>query len=216
MSADGRRAGQAAVRTDARAAARAALAAASPLLRGTLIAGAAVLAAVLAAAALALLNPTYSHGGPVPFHFAYRDLYRTAPGPGQIVRVQRLRSDGRVRDSLASRRCSSPATPVNSRPSCRCTRGADRPVRARYARFALRGEGKSTVNSAPAYNIYFSMRQEGQAMYGRDVLLLHQSRGARDGVQVTLLTVPSSSTRSPIEVASTGPLAEALKSLTLG
>ncbi len=191
--------------------------AASPLLRGTLIAGAAVLAAVLVAGALALLNPTYSHGGPVPFHFGYRDLYRTAPGPGQIVRVQRLRSDGRVRDSLA-------VAPL-ALPSYAGEQSAELPLyaggvigqlRARYARFALRGDGKSTVNGAPAYNIYFSMRQEGQAMYGREVLLLHQSRGARDGVQVTLLTVPSSSARSPLEVASTGPLAEALKSLTLG
>ena len=75
--------------------------AASPLARGVLVAGGVAVVVVLAAAALALVNPTYSRGGRVAFHFSYRDLYRTAPRAGELVRVQRLRANGRVRDSFA-------------------------------------------------------------------------------------------------------------------
>jgi hypothetical protein len=191
--------------------------AASRSARVALIVGGTLLAAVLVAAALALVNPTYGRGGRVPFHFSYRDLYRTTPGPGQFVAVQRLRADGRLRDSLAVGPLRLPA--YSGEPSAELpvyTAGLIGGLRRRYQHFALRAEGKSTVNSVPAYNVYFSAREDGEAVYGRQVLLLPERRGARDGLSITLLTVPSSSTRSPLEVASIGVLAEALKSFTLG
>jgi hypothetical protein len=191
--------------------------AASALARAVVIAGGVVLVVVLAAAALALLNPTYTRGGRVPFHFDYRDLYRAAPGPGEFVKVQRLRANGRVRDSFAVGPLRLPAyTGELSAELPLYTTGLIERLSRAYQSFALRGEGKSTVNGVPAYNVYFSARREGQTMYGREVLLLPERRGAREGIQITLLTVPSSSTRSPLEVASVGVLAEALKSLTLG
>jgi len=191
--------------------------AASPLARAVLVAGGVVLVVVLAAAALALLNPTYSRGGRVPFRFDYRGLYRTAPAPGQFVEVQRLRADGRVRDSFAVGPLRLP--PYTGELSAELplySTGLIEQMSHSYQRFALRGEGKGTVNGVPSYNVYFSARREGQTMYGREVLLLPERRGAREGIAVTMLTVPSSSARSPLEVASTGVLGEALKSLTLG
>jgi hypothetical protein len=190
--------------------------AASPLARATLIVAGVVLVAVLTGAALTLLNPTYSRGGAVPFHFGYRDLYRTQPGRGEFVRVQRLRSDGRLRDSFA-------VGPLRL-PRYSGELSAELPLYTAvqigelsrsYQRFELRGEGKGTVNSVPAYSIYFSARVQRQTMYGRQVLLLPEGRGARNGLSVTMLTIPSPSVRSPLEVASIGVLAEALKSLTL-
>lgn len=191
--------------------------AASPLARGVLVAGGVAVVVVLAAAALALVNPTYSRGGRVAFHFDYRDLYKTAPRAGELVKVQRLRANGRVRDSFAVAPLRLP--PYSGELSAELplyTAGLIEQLSRGYQRFALRGEGKSTVNSVPAYNVYFSARSEGQTMYGREVLLLPEGRGVREGIQVTMLTVPSSSTRSPLEVASVGVLAEALKSLSLG
>jgi hypothetical protein len=191
--------------------------AASPLARAAVIGGGVLIVAVLAAATLALVNPTYSHGGRVPFHFDYRGLYRTAPGPGELVKVQRLRANGRVRDSFAVGPLRLP--PYGGELSAEMplyATGLIDQLRRSYGRFALRGEGKGTVNSVPAYDLYFSTHREGQTMYGRTVLLLPQRRGAREGVQITMLTVPSSSTRSALEVASVGVLAEALKSLTIG
>lgn len=189
----------------------------SPLARAVVVAGGVVLVAVLAVAALALLNPTYTQGGRVPFHFDYRDLYRAPPGPGELVKVQRLRANGRVRDSFAVGPLRLPAyTGELSAELPLYTTGLIDQLGRTYERFAMRGEGKSTVNGVAAYNVYFSARPEGQTMYGREVLLLPQRRGAREGIQITMLTVPSASTRSPLEVASVGVLAEALKSVTLG
>jgi len=53
------------------------------------------------AVALTLENASFSEGGKLPFSFAYRGLYRTAPDPGGYVKVQRRRSDGTLEDSYA-------------------------------------------------------------------------------------------------------------------
>ncbi len=100
------------------------------------------------------------------------------------MRVQRLRADGRLKESFAVGPLRLPpysgelsaALPVYSV-------GLIRALERSYTRFALRGEGKSTVNGVPAYNIYFSARVDGQTMYGRRVLLLPQRAGARDGLR---------------------------------
>ena len=44
--------------------------------------------ALFVGAALTLENAQYARGGPVPFSFSYRDLYRTVPAAGEYVRVQ--------------------------------------------------------------------------------------------------------------------------------
>ncbi len=189
---------------------------ASALLRATVIAAIVVLVLLLVAIALTFLPPSYSHGGPAPFAFTYRDLYRAAPEPGQYVRVQTLSSDGKLKSSFA-------VAPLRL-PGYRGELSGELPVfvagllgqlALRHERFELRGEGKGTVNGVPSYSIYYAARVDGRTMYGRDVLLLPERRGARDGVDVTMLTRPSPSVRSALEVASTGPLSEALKSLSL-
>src|SRR5271165_4352768 len=75
--------------------------AASPLVRGAVIASAIGLLGLILAVALTLENSTFSHGGRVPFSFSYRGLYRTAPDAGGYVKVQRRLPDGHLEDSLA-------------------------------------------------------------------------------------------------------------------
>src|SRR5713226_7089825 len=65
------------------------------------VAACAAAIALVIAAVLTLENATYSHGGHVPFSFAYRSLCRVAPDPGGYVKVQRHRADGSLEDSLA-------------------------------------------------------------------------------------------------------------------
>ena len=144
------------------------------------------------AVALTLLPATYSHGGPAPFHFSYRGLYRTTPEAGQYVRIDRRCRDGRLEDSFA-------VSPLRLPPYSGGLSGElpvyasgyiDR-LRAKFTGFVLRGEGKTRVNTVPAYNIFYTATVEGREMYGRDVLLLPERAGVRDGVALEMLTLPT-------------------------
>ena len=46
----------------------------------------------------------------------------------------------------------------------------------------LRGEGKTRVNTVPGYEVLYTATVDGREMYGRDVLLLPERPGAREGV----------------------------------
>jgi hypothetical protein len=172
------------------------------------------LVALAIAAALALWPATYSHGGAAPFHFSYRGLYRTTPEPGQYVRIDR-RSGGRLEDSFA-------VSPLHL-PRYSGGLSGELPMYAssyigrlsrKFSDFTLRGEGKTRVNTVPAYNIFYTARIEGREMYGRDVLLLPEREGVRDGVALELLTRPSAGV-TPLEVATAGVLERPVETFTI-
>jgi hypothetical protein len=192
--------------------------AASPLVRASVIAAGVGLLAVLLGAALTLENASYSHGGKVPFSFAYRSLYRVAPDPGGYVKVQRRR-DGMLEDSYAVEPLSLP--PYSGELSGALPLYASGYIRALAQRdvgFVLRGEGKTRVNGVPAYQVLYTAIAEGQPMYGRDVLLLPERRGAREGVEIVMLTSPTANAQvdGPLEVAGTGVLLRPLKTFSFG
>jgi hypothetical protein len=192
--------------------------AASRASRAAVIVGILALAALAAGAVLTLLNARFSHGGRVPFHFSYRSLYRTTPDPGGYVKVQR-RAHGLLDDSFA-------VDPLRLPPYSGELSGelplyaADyiRTLSRRYTGFVLRGEGKTRVNTVPAYEVLYTATVEGRRMFGRDVLLLPERAGAREGVDIVMLTSPNanSQVKSPLEVASTGVLLRPLKTFTFG
>jgi hypothetical protein len=192
---------------------------ASRLARAAVIAaGVALLVGVLAAV-LTLENASFSYGGRVPFSFEYRDLYRVARDPGGYVKVARRRSDGRLEDSFA-------VEPLRLQPYSvglsaelpLYAAGYIRELGSRYEGFVLRGEGKTKVNTVPAYAVFYTALVEGQTMYGRDILLLPERPGAREGVDIVLLTSASESSESatPAEVGTTGVLQRPLRSFTFG
>lgn len=173
------------------------------------------LVALAIAATLALWPATYSHGGPAPFHFSYRGLYRTTPEAGQDVRIDR-RVGGRLEDSFA-------VYPLHLPPYSGGLSGElpvyasgyiDR-LRTKFSDFVLRGEGKTRVNTVPAYNIFYTARIEGHEMYGRDVLLLPERSGVRDGVTIEMLSMPSAGVTSPLEVATAGVLERPVETFTI-
>jgi hypothetical protein len=84
--------------------------------------------------------------------------------------------------------------------------------------FVLRGEGKTRVNAVPAYQVLYTALVEGRPMYGRDVLLLPERKGAREGVEIVMLTSPTANSKvdSPLEVAQAGVLLRPLKSFSFG
>jgi hypothetical protein len=193
--------------------------ASSPLVRRTVTIVIAALLAAIIAAALSLLNASYSHGGKVPFNFNYRGLYRVTPDPGGYVKVQRHRSDGSLEDSFAVGPLTLP--PYSGGLSGELplyAEGYISGLRARYADFVLRAEGKTRVNTVPAYDVLYTALVAGQTMWGRDVLLLPDRPGVREGVDIVILTSPTASSQvtSPLEVATAGILLKPLKTFTLG
>jgi hypothetical protein len=182
----------------------------------------ALVAAVLALAVgafLTLENAHYSHGGKVPFSFSYRGLDRVAPQAGAFVTLERRDAAGRLEDSFA-------VGPLTLPPYSGALTG-ELPLyaagyigelRSHYDEFVLRGEGKTRVNTVPAYQVIFTALVGGQTMWGRDVLLLPERPGAREGVSITMLTTPTANAdvTSPLEVASEGVLLRPLKTMTLG
>jgi hypothetical protein len=192
--------------------------AASRTTRALATAAAAGLLVLALALPLALENAHYSRGGEVPFSFSYRGLYRALPDAGGYVKVERLGHDGRLEDSFA-------VAPLRLEPYAGWLVG-ELPVFAssriaalagRYPNFVLRAEGKTRVNTVPAYQVIFTATVGGQTMFGRDVLLFAQRPNVRKGVEITMLTTPTASRQvsSPLEVASAGLLLRPLKTFTL-
>jgi len=202
--------------------------AASAPARGAVIALGVALLALLAAVALTLQSTTYSRGGSVPFSFSYRDLYRAAADPGGYVKVQRRSADGALDASYAVDPLRLP--PYTGELSAELplyAAGYIRGLARRDADFELVGEGKSllqgekktAVNSVYGYNVFYTTVVDGTEMYGRDVLLLPARRGAREGVDIVMLSVPRvglSSAQSPTEVAMKGVLKGPLNSFSFG
>jgi hypothetical protein len=188
--------------------------AASRAVRGAVIAAGAALAAIVIAAVFTLLPATYSHGGAAPFHFSYRGLFRTHPEPGEYVRIER-RAAGRLEDSFAvsSLRLPPYAGGLSGELPVYAS-GYIGGLRGRFSDFVLRGEGKTRVNTVPAYNIFFTATIDGRELYGRDVLLLPERSEARDGVAIEMLSTPDARHTSPLEVASGGVLEKPIETFT--
>src|SRR5580693_9424599 len=187
--------------------------AAAPAWRAlAIVAGVAVLALVVVFA-LNLLDARYSHGGPVPFSFKYKGLYRTAPDPGGYVKVARS-SAGRLEDSYA-------VAPVDlsayqgavSGELPMFATGYTQTLARRFAHFRFEGEGKTRVSSTlGGYEVLYSAFLDGRTMHGRDVMLLPEGPGARRGVVVEMLTSEPVTVSEP--VASSGVLEVPLNSVS--
>ncbi len=190
--------------------------AASSIARALVIACCVAIAALLIGAGLALENARYSHGGPVPFSFSYRDLFRSTPEAGGYVRVD-SREHGRLKDSFAVAPLRLPqySGGINAELALYASSFIES-LRRRDAAFVLSGEGKTRVNTVPAYTIFYTTQIAGRTYYGRDVLLTPEQAHPRAGVQITMLAAPRSSGNSPIEVATAGSLELPLESFTIG
>jgi hypothetical protein len=190
--------------------------AASRLVQAIVVTVAAGLLVLALGGALTLENAHYSHGGPVPFSFSYRGLYRTTPAPGEYVQV-RSPARGPLHNSFA-------VGPLRL-PRYTTSLSAELPLyaatyveglRHRYAGFVLHGEGKTRVNTVPAYDIAYTAQIAGRTVYGRDVLLLPERTGVRAGVHITMLSSPSPQVTSPLLVGTAGVLERPLETFAFG
>jgi hypothetical protein len=174
--------------------------------------------ALAIAAVLTLENASFSHGGRLPFSFAYRGLYRVAPEAGAYVSLRRD-ADGRTEDSFT-------VEPLHLPPYAGLLSGElplyaagyIQTLEARYPDFQLRAEGRSNVDVQAAYDIYFTTRINSRREFGRAVLYLPASARAREGVAIIMLTTqaPRNPLNAPPEVAAAGILARPLRSFSFG
>jgi hypothetical protein len=177
----------------------------------------AALVALLLAAALTLENAQYSHAGPAPFSFSYRDLYRAAPPPGAYVEVRRPRS-GPVVDSFAVSSLRLP--PYAGSPNAELLLYVNTYIaalRRRSSDFRLLGEGKTRVNTVPGYDVLYTARVQRRTTYGRDILLLPERPHPRDGVTISMLSLPGAEPQvtSPLLVGTTGVLELPIETFTI-
>jgi hypothetical protein len=191
----------------------------SKLVHSLAIGGAVAVVVVAIAAVLTLEPARFSHGGALPFSFTYRGLFRTAPEPGGYVRIESHYGDGSLEYSYAVNPLTVPpyrgeasgALPVYAT-------GYSERLAQRFPRLELRGEGKTRVNKAPAYQVLYETTIDGRRMYGRNVLLLPERPGARVGVEIVMLTAvgATSEVKEAGEVASGGVLLRPLKTFSFG
>jgi hypothetical protein len=183
--------------------------------RAAAVAIAIAVVAVLAGTALTLLNSHYSRGGRVPFSFSYRGLYRVPAGPGEYVRLQNPRT-GTPHQLFAVR-------PLHLAPYQGSQTGALplyagsylRSLPSRYPGFSFFAEGKVRLNGQNGYQVEYWLTVGGREQYGRDVLLLPQRDGARDGVILVMHTRPGGKVIDPSTVGSVGALSVALHSISV-
>ncbi len=193
--------------------------AAGRAVRAAVIAGGVLLAALAIGLTLTLLPAGYSQGGSLPFSFSYKSLYRVAPEPGGYVRVQAHYADGSLKYSYAVNPLYLP--PYSGQLSGAVPVYADAYVQGLARRFpglVLRGQGKTRVNKAPAYEVLYTAVLDGREMFGRNILLFPERPGQRRGVEIVMLTAAkaSSGIKSPSEVASEGVLLRPLKTFEFG
>ncbi|HWX87084.1 MAG TPA: hypothetical protein VNX67_02815 [Solirubrobacteraceae bacterium] len=189
--------------------------AAAPAWRALAIAVGVALLALALGLALNLLDASYSRGGPVPFSFRYKGLYRTAPGPGSYVRIAR-NSHGRLEDSyaVAPLRLGAYSGAVSGELPVFAD-GYTHTLARRFADFRFEGEGKTRISSTlGGYEVLYRASIEGRTMHGRDVMLLPEHPGARQGVAIEMLTGEPVTVSKP--VASSGVLEVPLKSFSFG
>jgi hypothetical protein len=189
---------------------------ASPLARGIARIVAIVLAALAVAVVLTLLDASYSHGGPVPFSFKYKGLYKTKPEPGGYVKVARSGAQGRLEDSfaVAPLRIGAYEGSVTGELPLVAT-GYAQTLTRRFSGFRLEGEGKTRITSTLAgYEVLYRVTIAGQEVHGRDIMLLPPRQDARQGVVIEMLSDEPASVSKP--VASSGVLERPLKTFSFG
>jgi hypothetical protein len=203
---------------------------ASARVRRLAVLAAVLLAAAILAAVLALRSATISHGGHVPFSFAYKGLSESTPEAGTYVRVQRS-SGGRLQDSFAVAPLRLPryTGSVTAAYALQAS-GYIHALAARYPDFQLVAQGPVRTSAfgsweelppstiyyhVPTYTIAFTASVQGHPVYGREIWLVPNRAGAREGVDIRMLSAASAHL-SPTTLGTVGVLSRPMRSFTLG
>jgi hypothetical protein len=89
-------------------------------------------------------------------------------------------------------------------------------IRRAYPGFTVLDEGKARINDAPGYQIGFQAKRGKRTVYGKEILLLPDEPGARDGVAITLLQTHAAGAHAVDDVGTAGAIKKPFRSFRFG
>ena len=187
----------------------------APMVRVILLVLATGLLALILGAVLTLRNTSYSHSGEVPFSFDYKDLHPITPDPGGYVKIARHSARGLESSYAVAPLLLAPYAGSLTGELPLVAAGYTRSLVHRFAHLEIEGEGKTRINSTlSGYQVLYKALLGGRTVYGRDVMLLPSTPGARKGVVVEMLSTEVATVAKP--VGSSGVLETPLKTFAFG
>ena len=181
--------------------------------------GLAVLA-VLAAVALVLTSREAEvrvvHRSAPVFNLRHAKVLQRTDHPGVVLELTGRRGDLFLQ-SMTVRKLRLP--PYRSAVSSLLPVYAQRHMReiARgYTGFHAGEEGKARINDAPGYQVGFRARRGERTIYGKEILLVPDEPGARDGVVITLLQTNAAGAHRVEDVGAVGALKKPFRSFRFG
>ncbi len=155
---------------------------------------------------------------PIEFNLRYPTVLDEVPARGEeLVRFEQRRSDGLFVQSFAVQPLTLPGYAGSS--------GGILPVfaeryadglRQQFAELEVVQEGKARINDVPGYGVVFRARDGERRLYGRHVMLLPDTAGARRGVVLKLLATPAAAIGQAEAVGAQGTLKTPLRSFRFG
>jgi len=89
-------------------------------------------------------------------------------------------------------------------------------MRRRFNGLAVLDEGKARVGGAPGYQIGFRARLGGRTVFGREVLVVPDEPGARDGVAMTVVQTHAAGAHTLDDVGNVGAIKKPFRSFRFG
>ncbi len=177
---------------------------------------------VVLAAAIAVFYPrdgwVLYHGRTVTFNLRYpRTLHRVPAPPGAYARIEQRHAAGTLLRWFEVDPLLLP--PFHGEISGALPVFATNYIaglRARTPGFVLQTETKTRVNLNPGYTFTYAATLDAGRVLGRVVMLLPALSGTRDGVVLTMGTVPSALVPGPDQVAANDVLQVPLRSFRFG
>ncbi len=180
---------------------------------------AALVVVVIAAVIFLPREPSIDYSGRlVSFNLHYpRSLHRVSPPPGAYARLEERDRGGRLLRWFEVDRLTLPPFKgeISGILPVYTTLYVQR-LAAQLTGFTLQTETKTRVNQVPGYTLTYSFLQDGQRYFGRAVMLVSALTGMRDGILLTMATVPGKLTPGPDQVAGLDTLEVPFRSFRLG
>ena len=175
--------------------------------------------AIVAVAILYPREPSIDYAGPlVSFNLHYpRSLHRVPPPPGAYARLEQRDAGGRLLRWFEVDRLTLPAFAgeISGVLPVYTTNYVAR-LAAHDPSFTLQTETKTRVNQVPGYTLTYSFVRDGRQYFGRSAMLVAALSGLRDGVLLSMATVPGKLDPGPDQVAGLDTLEVPFRSFRLG
>jgi len=154
---------------------------------------------------------------PIEFNLSYAPpLHRTAPRPGEVLRLQARGSASPQSFAVRVLRIPQYRGDVGAALAIMSSHMIDR-MAATIPGFAYRGEGKARVNTTTGYQISYQGRIGGRLTYGRRVMLVSPNEAhPRTAAQLDLLAARSPTVPTADSVGGSGALKLPLRSFRFG